>query len=144
MHPDIDERSAAGTFNVREPAAWIAETTNGGSLREVDLPKFTLVCKLAEHLSVRVVTSYEADLKQFAGRFNSFLYLKRFLNGTAERFLNQDVFARIQCRDADFRMCIVPSTDAYCIDFRISQKLVIIGVDFGSTVFSGTLCSFFI
>ncbi|MNP80010.1 hypothetical protein D3C76_1779740 [compost metagenome] len=62
MHPDINQRAAAGTFDIREPATRIAQTTQTGGFGIIDLAQLTLVDKLLQNLCIVAIAANKTDL----------------------------------------------------------------------------------
>ncbi|MMZ59498.1 hypothetical protein D1872_215420 [compost metagenome] len=137
MHADIDQRTAAGPFLVRKPAAGVAQPPDEARLGKVDLPEIPGIDKLLQHGDVGGVAAHIADLEQLSRFADGLLDPEGFLHRLAQRFFAKHVLARLERRNADFRVRIVPGANAYGLDFRVGEQFPVIGVYVRDVVFGG-------
>ncbi len=135
MDANIDQRSAAGTFEIREPAARIAEPADQAGFGIIDAAQIARVDKAFEHVDIGSVAANVTDLKGFARFPDGLLDRQRFVDRFAQRLLAQYMLARAQRRDADLGVRVIPRAYADRVDLRIGEQFPVVAVHAGDFVF---------
>src|SRR5690606_8317820 len=106
VNTDVDQRTAAGTFNVGEPAARVTNAADARSFCVINLAEFTIVDELFYDARIGSISEYETDLQRFAAFANGFFDGQSLFYRFAQRLLAQHVLAGFKRCNADRCMAV--------------------------------------
>ena len=130
MGADVDQRTAALLGLVRENAPRRnAAAAQVCSLCVVDVAQPAVFDDLLRDLVLRKVAVLVADRQHLAGSVSRLEHLLRVRLGRSHRLLAENVLAGLERSDRDLAVRDVRGQNMDGVDRRVSQKLLVVGVD---------------
>ena len=140
MNAKVDNRTAARTGSVGEPAAGIAVTSYVLCLRQIYIANVSVIYIVFYNKGFGSVSGYKTDHKKLVVLLCALQHLYAFICVICHRLLAENVKSRIQSSDGTF--CVVAVPNAYVCSVEILFSLehsLDACVSVGYTEFIGSL-----